>query len=316
MTRPPRRLRMGLLWYRRWTAWRRITAIVFLLLLWLGSTDAGAAYFRGSTSGTRIFDLIPLTDPLAAIESFIAARSIDTTALIGAALLIAAALVLGPVFCGWVCPLGLLFDLNSALRRFVRRRVFGIRTIDPMPAQPPQVIKYVLLGCLVGFAAVAAFPLFQIISPINLLVRAAVFGSAAGLAVVVALVVLEWFYPRLWCRALCPLGSLYAIVGRFGLLRVQIDPAEAGKVPCQKCQRTCPMGVPVMTGYTMQGASSVTHPNCTRCGECTQVCPRGVLKLSFFRFSARETSAGRCDRCDHARAAGDISLPLMSGASK
>lgn len=300
-------------WYRSWTTYRRATALLFLALLVLGSTHAVAPFFRGSTSGTMTLGVIPLTDPLAAIELSLASREFQATALLGAAFLVGFAIVMGPVFCGWVCPLGLVLDLNHALRRFFRKRVLHRRKAEPVPKPISDEIKYALFGLLVGFAIITQIPLFQIVSPINMLVRALVFGSALGLAAVAAIVVMEWIWPRLWCRALCPLGSLYAIVGRLGVFRVQINPAEAGKVPCRKCSTRCPMGVPIMDSYTMKGERAVTHPNCTRCGECTEVCPRGVLKLSLFPYPSGDAPVTTCkpDDCD----CGDIPLPVMQGAS-
>ncbi len=308
-------LRKGPPWYRSWTFYRRLTALLFLALLVFGSGNGFERFFRGSTSGTKILDIVPITDPLAAIETAIASRGFHQSALIGAGILVGFAMVMGPVFCGWVCPLGLVLDLNQTLRRFVRRRILGKRKPEPIPTAVPGDIKYALFGLLVGFALVAQIPLFQIVSPINLLVRALVFGSMLGLAFVAAIVVVEWISPRLWCRALCPLGSFYSIVGRLGVFRIQINPSEAGKVPCRKCQTRCPMGIPIMEDYTMKGAGAVTHPNCTRCGECTEVCPRGVLKLSLFPYPGDADPPPSCNPHEGDCGCGDVPLPVMQGTS-
>ena len=308
-------LHKGPPWYRSWTFYRRLTAVVFLALLVFGSMNGFERFFRGSTSGTKILDVVPLTDPLAAIESAVASRGFHQTALLGAGILVVFAVVMGPVFCGWVCPLGLVLDLNHAIRRFVRRRILGKRKELPVPRPVSSEIKYALFGVLVGFAVVAQIPLFQIVSPINLLVRAMVFGSTLGLAFVAAIVVMEWIWPRLWCRALCPLGSFYSIVGRLGLFRIQINPYEAGKVPCKRCATRCPMGVPIMDDYTMKGERAVTHPNCNRCGECTEVCPRGVLKLSLFPYPRDAAPAPSCNPHEGDCDCGDVPLPVMQGTS-
>lgn len=308
--------RNGPAWYHRWSTWRRTTAALFLVALALGSADWMAPYFRGSTSGTRLLDVVPLTDPLATAELLLSTRTWHTSALIGAAILVAFAMLVGPVFCAWVCPLGLVLDLNNSIRRRIRRRFFHARKTEPLSQTPSGWLKFVVLGSLIGFAAVAQFPLFQIVSPINLLVRALVFGSTFGLLFIAAIAVLEWGWPRLWCRSLCPLGALYGLLGRFGLLRVQINPVEAGKTPCRRCSSQCPMGVPVMEDFTMKGRQAVTHHNCTRCGECTQVCPRGVLKLSFRRFLPTSATEGRGETQAETCNCSDISLPVVSVSSQ
>lgn len=307
--------RQGPAWYRRWSVWRRMTALAFLGLLMLGSWAWMTPYFLGSTSGTRVLDLIPLTDPLAAIESIVAARQWRADALIGAGILLAFAVLVGPIFCAWVCPLGLVLDVNDALRRKFRRRFFGSRQFEPVTPGPSGASRVAVLGAFLGFALIAQLPMFQIISPINLFVRGLVFGSSMGILFIVSILIAEWAWPRLWCRRLCPLGALYGLVGRFGLLRVQINPAEAGKVPCRRCSSRCPMGVPIMDEYTMKTRRSITHPHCTRCGDCTQVCPRGVLKLSFLPFRNNNAASESCDNPGDDCACGGHSLPVLHSVS-
>ena len=274
-------------WYRTWATYRRLTAAAFLLCLVLGSFAWFP--FTGSTGATRLANVVPFTDPLAAIESTLTTGSLAAPALIGAGILLGAAVLFGPVFCGWVCPLGLVLDLNQSLRRVVRKRVFGRRRPAPVPTAIPWSIRYGVLGVVIGFALFAGVPAFQTLSPINLLARSILFASLWGLVAVAGLVVLEWAVPRLWCRALCPLGAAYSLVGRFGLLRVRVDPAYAGK-PCRQCSTRCPMGIPVMENYAMAGRRSVTDPGCIRCGDCVDACPTAALRLGL-----RSTPAGDDD---------------------
>jgi len=266
-------------WYRRWATYRRLTAAIFLACLVVGSFAWFP--FTGSTGATRLANVIPFTDPLAAIESTLSTGNLAAPALIGAGILLGAAVLLGPIFCGWVCPLGLALDLNYALRRLVRRRVFRRRRQTPVPTVVPWSIRYAVLGAVLGFALFAGLPAFQTLSPINLLARSILFASLWGLIAIGGLVVLEWVMPRVWCRALCPLGAVYSLVGRFGLLRVRIDPAHAGRTPCRQCSTRCPMGIPVMESYAMGGRSSVTDPGCIRCGDCVDACPTAVLRLGL-----------------------------------
>ncbi len=298
----------------RWKWARRATALTFIVLMVLGARP-WFEWFRGSTTGSRLLEVIPLADPLAAIEVTLASRALHGTMWLGAGILIGACLLLGPVFCGWVCPLGLLLDLNDGLRRRLvrlpggkrnsRRRERGLRV--------PRVTRYGVLGLVVGFSAVAGLPVFQIVSPINLVAWTLVFFAAPGgeqsewpariaagaqaavtaagplLWFLAGIVLAEYFLPRLWCRSLCPLGALYSLVGRRAPLRVRVNPREAGKSRCEYCAYDCPMGIEVMRDYTLAGKPSIDDPECTRCGECIDTCPRGVLALSFRDFPPLET---------------------------
>ena len=260
-----------------WTVARRATASGFLLLLFVAAW-LGIPILEGSTSASRLLGLVPFVDPLAAVEAGLAARQVTETMLVGAGILVALAVLLGPVFCGWLCPLGLLLDLNQAGAGAVRRR----RRRPPRSGlvSAPAGTRYAVLGLFVGLAVVARIPLFQGFSPINLFVRGVVHGAAMGLGVVLLIVVVEWFVPRLWCRALCPLGAFYALLGRFARLRIRVDPELVRRSACGLCASDCPMGIPVMERHVDK--PSVDDPSCTRCGSCVDACPRGMLRLGFF----------------------------------
>lgn len=283
-----------------WTWARRTTALLFLALILLGSRD-WFPWFKGTTTSTRLLGRLPLADPLAAIEVTLASRALHTDLLIGAGLLIAACLVLGPVFCGWVCPLGLVLDLNQTLRRTVRHHVLRRRDHAPVPPLPGY-IKVVVLGLVLGFALVARMPAFQVLSPINMIAWAVIGTGSVGLLVVGGIALVEWFVPRLWCRALCPLGALYGLIGRRAWLRVRVNPAEAGRRPCHQCTVHCPMGIRVMEDYALAKRAYIDHPDCNRCGSCVDICPRGVLRLGFKPFEPGAPAGAPfgqpCDACD------------------
>ncbi len=261
---------------RPWTFARRLTALAFATLLVLGSR-AWFPWFRGTTTGTRLCDAVALSDPLAALEQTLATRHTHAELLWGAAILVAVGVVLGPVFCGWVCPLGLVLDLNDDLRR--RLRGWGVRLPE---WRWPGSVRFVVLGLTAGLSFGLGWPVFQTVSPINFVVWGALFEPVRWLLVVVAVVALvEHFAPRLWCRSLCPLGALYSLLGRFALLRVRLDPETAGRTPCRQCTTQCPLGIRVMEDYSLRQRANVDHPDCTRCGNCLEVCPRDVMWLGF-----------------------------------
>jgi len=300
-----------------WTWAHRGTTGLFLALLVLGRFE-WFPWFRGSTSATSLMDVVPFIDPLAAVEYLVATRSMEVDVLVGAGILLVSAALLGPVFCGWVCPLGLLLELNQSLRIVVLRGL-GRRVVDVDRGPAPGRLKYGVLGLVLGFALIASVPVFQALSPINIMVRSLVFVAGPGLALLLGIVLLEYLQPRIWCRVLCPVGALYSLVGRFGLFRVHINPELAGQIRCQQCTRTCPMGIAVMEDYALQEKSWVDHPDCIRCGQCIDACPRGVLKLGFFRpcGASAATVSGACPSCGTGEAPaspekgnGTVSLPL------
>ncbi len=303
---------------RRWTWAHRITALAFFGFLLLGAHGL-SHWIRGSITATTVAGIVPFTDPLAALEVMIASGKADTTLVIGAMLLVCFSLVMGPVFCGWFCPLGLLLDLNDGIRKRLAR-LFERINIRLPDAGPPSGFRLFLLGTVLGISLTAGLPAFQTVSPINILSWAFLFypdpalvgeagfwemtvtivqavAAAGGLMLLLPGVILliEYFAPRIWCRSFCPAGALYSLIGRFAPFRVQI---VTGDKPCRHCSSRCPMGIDVTEecglrpgGLRPSGLrpgetkKSIGHPDCTRCGECIDTCHRGKLSLGFSGLS-------------------------------
>lgn len=275
MTIKPRRL-------KQWTIAHRATAALFLLLLFLGRFE-WFPFFKGSTASTRVLDMIFLADPLATLETTLASRQLHATLWVAAGLLVLLYALLGRAFCGWVCPLGLVLELNDEVRtrinRFLRRHKLALPNF-----QLPRNTKYVLLITFLLLSLANRLPVFQLVSPINLLTRSLVFEPGVGLVIVGVIVMVEYGAPRVWCRALCPLGALYSLIGRWGRLRVWINP-EQGRtcVMCRQCTFQCPMGIRVLEDYVAPSKPSIDDPECSRCGVCLETCPRGTLTFRWWQ---------------------------------
>ncbi len=81
---------------RRVRPWVQI--LTFLLFLYL--------LFRAGQTGFLSSDLFFRFDPLVGIANMVAARQVAPALLAGALIALAAAVVLGRAWCGWICPLG------------------------------------------------------------------------------------------------------------------------------------------------------------------------------------------------------------------
>ena len=248
-------------------------------------------------------DLFFRLDPLAGIASMIAARQIVLVLLIGAAVTLAATLLLGRVWCGWLCPLGTVLDWTPARRN---------KRYEPDPTPRLRSVKYVLL-IIILVAALLGNLTFLILDPITLIYRTATTAiwpalvalvsgietilyrppflqgtidrfegafrgvilpmeqPAYGMSVLMLLIfagilALNAIRDRFWCRYLCPLGALLGLVSKAAWLR-----REVGEVcvDCQRCARACPVGT---IDPTRQFASDPAE--CTLCLECVPVCAK------------------------------------------
>lgn len=264
-----------------WSIWRRLSAAMFLVLLLIGKRGAHGLV-DGGLPATTWFGVLPFLDPLAALEVAVASRWVTPTMVFGVLPVLALSLLAGPVFCGWLCPLGLLLDVQSALRTKLAR-MLHIRS-RPQASLPGGHARYVVLGLAVGCSLAVGWPVFQVFSPINMVGRALLYSMWWALLFVGVVLLVDLRWPRFWCRRICPQGGLYALLGARAPMRIHVNRELASQSPCRQCTVHCPMGIRVMEDYTLAGEASVSAIDCIRCGDCADVCPTGVLRMGFTGF--------------------------------
>ncbi|MCA9261846.1 MAG: 4Fe-4S binding protein, partial [Planctomycetales bacterium] len=168
--------------FRAWTWAHRVTAAAFTAVLVTAQWNWHHV-FHGSTTAGRWFRAVPVADAYTALETLCAARRLTPTMALGAAVVAGGALMLGRVFCGWLCPLGLALELIDAawrpVRRRLKRRGWRVERQEPSPR-----FKYVLVvACLIASWA-AWTPIFTSVSPISWMVLGLAWAPVALVAAI------------------------------------------------------------------------------------------------------------------------------------
>jgi polyferredoxin len=232
-------------------------------------------------------------DPLSAATAMLSGSRLPVLIFYAALGTLLATLLLGRVFCGYICPLGTCIDIadRTLWARRKRGRAKG--------AQPG--IKYGILAAVLA-SALFGVQLGWFLDPIPLLTRAfsvvfyplAVMGQnlvviqgrqqlrAIGLypeawperhfqlsllaaACLAGIILLGALSRRYWCRNLCPLGALLGLIGRFGLIKRAISDRCVG---CKLCVRDCKMGaIPSDEPTTTKLAECILCFDCISCKE-------------------------------------------------
>lgn len=211
---------------------------------------------------------VDMTDPLAAAEAIAAGKTIHWPLLASILIPVAATLLLGKVFCSWICPANLLFEITGKLRGLLR-----FAELPPAEVEFSRANKYVLLGVGLLIAVIVGLPIFALVYPpaaISRLLHGWVFGTHVNgiLTVLGVIAVIELVVsPRWWCRTMCPGGALYGLIGWPRLLRVNLDAARCTK--CGTCQPACEPG--------LDPARQSSGIECDNCGECIRRCPERAL---------------------------------------
>ncbi|MDR2721388.1 MAG: 4Fe-4S binding protein [Coriobacteriaceae bacterium] len=244
----------------------------------------------GSYSALGIGELIALC-PLGYLETFFASRLFIPRAFVVFLGVLLITIVLGKVFCAWICP----FPLTQRLLARITSKVLPKNTPADTEAIDTEVPKcarldtrlLTLVGVL-GASLFAGFPVFCLVCPLGLtfaLIAGIVYlitgGASLGLTFlfIPVFLVLELLFFRRWCSKICPLGALYALISRGNrFFRPHID-AEAclslsGRTECSHCYQVCKEHIDIRATQTTK-----TLADCSKCRDCSDVCP--VHAVSF-----------------------------------
>jgi len=159
-------------------------------------------------------------------------------------------LILGRVFCGYICAFGAVQELLHLPRYRV--------TISGRFLKLLQKIKYMLLIYLVFRAVGTNSVVLAGYTPFNALFSFD--GRPVAFALTVLTAILSIFVYRPFCRFFCPLGAWLGLCAT--LSRYNILPHSCTQ--CNKCSAACPCGA--------VSGGQIDKKECLVCGRCADSC--------------------------------------------
>ncbi len=264
-------------------------------------------------------------DPLILISSFLSSHSVQKAFYLSLIVIIMTVL-LGRVFCGWICPLGTLNNIMSSISKKSRRHVslkwskskyyiliffiisslFSLQITGIMDPVSLLIRSFSLsIYPLFNYATRAMFDTIYNTGPSSLVdVSESVYSGLkqtvlsfkqpyfyqsvfTGL-IFISILGLNFYERRFWCRNLCPLGALLGLLSRYAILTRSVS---EGCNECGACAEVC------------QGHASPDVKNewkkaeCMYCWNCDDICPNnavilGVGKNSSSYSTGSNTNAG------------------------
>lgn len=250
--------------------------------------------------------------------------------------------VLGRVFCGWICPLGTLNTVVGSLKKQ-----------QPGPMHPNwHKIKYFILIVLLA-SSVFTLQLAGIMDPLSLLIRSlslsiypmlnygirgifdtiyhtdipavvnpseAVYGflknsllafrqpyflQAFFIGSIFFLILgLNLFEKRFWCKYLCPLGALLGLCSRYSLLKREVSEGCTG---CGMCANAC------QGGALSEKSETWRNTECLACFNCDDICPQNAVSFGFGKPETQSLDLGRRQVMVSALS-GVLAVPLFRSA--
>lgn len=205
--------------------------------------------------------------------------------------LIAGVIVVGKLFCSYLCPIGSVTEWLGLLGEKLKIR----REIPAKADRPLRVLKYVLLFLTVYFTMTTSElfckeydPYFAVVNLFNNTDITLLYAIAATVITIGGTIVYRLF----WCKYLCPLGALSNIflnVVPAAVLIVAFAAANllgagisyvwlvAGLVVIGAVTEIVKLRSYVLPVPKITRIAEV----CTNCGECDEKCPEGIKVSSY-----------------------------------
>lgn len=147
----------------------------------------------------------------------------------------------------------------------------------------------VVFGGLLLVSFLVGFPVFCLFCPIGL-----VFGTLWAfnrlfvllqpgweLVIFPLMLFVELFFFKRWCTSVCPLGFVFALVGKFrakagfGLHPHSDRTACKSKEGCEACGTACPENIDI------SGNEKAALESCSMCLDCLENCPSHAISLKL-----------------------------------
>ena len=254
-----------------WTYLRRAVQIA-VVVFYLGLPVAhlkGFHWVSGNLAALG-FGPIDLIEPAAGLSAALAAGSLTPMLALGMAPVILLALFLGPVFCSWICPWGLLSEMIDRTLRGGRKHPSRPRSPRARWLRPLLCFGLLVAGVLTLSPVVALVSAPRAITQLPLEVIYLEVLSPVTLGLLVALLAIEILAPRrIWCRTLCPVGTVANYLRLQPTMTIRFDNTTCRCPSVAQCEQRCPWGIDPRAMNRYDG--------CTNCLVCIDVCPSGSL---------------------------------------
>lgn len=256
----------------RWTRWRRLVQLaIALFYIVLPVASRRGLSVSGNLAALKI-GRIDLIEPAAGLSALFAGRNATATLFAGIVPVVLLALILGPVFCSWICPWGLVSERIDA---FKSSQHWSSKAWEPLRRiRPLSLATWFAVSVLISVPLPAFFSAPRLITSLPL---EAIFLRISPLVtglILAGLLVLEMFAPRrIWCRALCPAGALANYLRCKKTVKVMVAERHCVCTAEPLCLTECRWG--------LDPRNIRSHDGCTNCMRCVEICPSGALAPVF-----------------------------------
>lgn len=255
------------IWIRKLVQWFFFLLIALIAVNHTLAENGGGIPFLSSASLHAVCPFGGVETLYTFAASGLYVKKVHSASLALAGIVMLLSVFFGPVFCGWVCPLGTVQEWVGKLGRKLFRRRYN----HFVPARLDGYLRYARYGVLLWVLYVTATSgvlIFEAYDPYYALFNFWSTEVAWTALLILGLTLLgSIFIERPWCKYSCPYG---AVLGITNLVRV--FSIKRSTTTCKAdgaCSIMCPMNIPV------DAKTTVRDHQCISCMECTSeaICP-------------------------------------------
>lgn len=271
----------------------RAVSISFFIVLAL----VGLAFHTGTgTLSAFGYHSIAAICPLGSLEAMIASHTFIPTVMISLAVFLLVCIVLGRIFCAWMCPIPLFRKWFPKKNNPASSQKIPSSHATPEGATLLSSAKkvdtsYYILGGALGSSFLFGFPVFCLICPVGLtfaviisLWRLIQFNEPTWSLLVFPLILaLELIFFRFTCRKFCPLGALISLMSRANIFfKPTVNEKSCLRstkgAECNICQTACHEEIDLHQPLNREALA-----RCTKCSDCKDACPMHAISFKFFQ---------------------------------
>ncbi len=253
---------------------RAITAS-FVILIFALAPVFGLMY--GTTCAIS-FGSFTVISPLELTLLSLSTKTILVSLIVPGLIAIFLIMIFGRFFCGWICPVGIIFENSHILTERKERKGVGVLRKNRE--------KYAILLAILAASLLFNFTAPYLFSPPGAVYRIIIYLTLHGIlgadiTIILVLFILDLLairYGRTWCNTLCPLGTIISGLSVINIVKPKVDKKRCIDFDfnCLNCERVCPMMIPLTR------ADHWMMMNCHKCLKCWANCPVKAVEIKFF----------------------------------
>ncbi len=271
--------------------WIQLILFILIALIAVNHTlteSGGGIPFLGSASLHAVCPFGGVVSLYTLITAGTFIKKIHESSMVLMYIVFASALFMGPLFCGWICPMGTFQEWIGWLGKRIFKKKYN-RFIPYKVDKYLRWLRYGILARVIYMTAESGTLLFQDIDPYYALFQFWTGEVAVTSFIALGIVIiLSFFTERPFCKYVCPYGAVLGVFNFFRVIPLRRNPETC--IDCGACDRVCPVNIPVSKILI------VRDHQCISCYECTSVdgvCPvPETMEFRTGRYKAGHQQVG------------------------